>query len=232
MKFPGFSLPDGAYLPPELIYLIPHISGGSLKVIIAIIYHELQVGGGEPPNLADIEKYTGLSKRQAIRTLTELIEEGIVGRQMIGQSYVYFPTIRAYDKMSYLSRKMSQVLPEMSEVESESDRELIDLNLKDSLSDSLNSTTTSDKISLLKKLRACGVYLKTAQAIVAENTPEEIEQQLEYYRYALKANMAQGPGWLVLALKEKWPAPLGYEPELTPEEKRKREADRWRGEFF
>jgi hypothetical protein len=66
-------------------------------------------------------------------------------------------------------------------------------------------------------LRACRVYLKTAQAIVNEHDEAAIEQQLKYYRYALSTNMAQGPGWLVTAIKENWPAPLGYE---DPEENR------------
>jgi hypothetical protein len=55
------------------------------------------------------------------------------------------------------------------------------------------------------------VYLKTAQAIVNQHDEAAIEQQLKYYRYALATHMAQGPGWLVLAIKENWPVPLGYE---------------------
>jgi hypothetical protein len=99
----------------------------------------------------------------------------------------------------------------------ESERELINnLSIKDSLSDSLNSGS-GKKILLLQKLRACGVYLKTAQAIVDQQEEATIEQQLKYYRYALEMNMADGPGWLVLAINENWPAPLGYE---DPEENR------------
>jgi hypothetical protein len=45
------------------------------------------------------------------------------------------------------------------------------------------------------------VYLKTAQAIVNQHDEAAIEQQLKYYRYALSTHMAQGPGWLVLAIK-------------------------------
>lgn len=219
MKFPGFSLPDGAFVPPELIYLMPHISGGSLKVLLAILYNNLQIGGGERPSLADLEKYTGLSKRQLVRTTTELLEAELIERQAVGQSYTFALVVNGYDKMSYLKREMSSVDDKMSHLESESDESVSINNLKNlkiNFTDSTDSTTTNDKISLLKKLRACGVYLKTAQAIVEANTPEEIEQQLEYYRYALKANMAQGPGWLVLALKEKWPAPLGYVAEADP----------------
>jgi hypothetical protein len=54
------------------------------------------------------------------------------------------------------------------------------------------------------------LYLKTAQAMVDQHDEAAIEQQLKYYRYALATHMAQGPGWLVLAIKENRPAPLGY----------------------
>ena len=48
MAFDGFTIPDGAYLPPELIYLLPNISGAKLKVVIVVLYHNLQIGGEEP----------------------------------------------------------------------------------------------------------------------------------------------------------------------------------------
>jgi uncharacterized protein YlxW (UPF0749 family) len=112
-----------------------------------------------------------------------------------------------YQSEAKLVKNFNQLEPESEE----SERELIkDLSINDSLSDSLNSES-GKKILLLQKLRACGVYLKTAQAIVNEHEEAAIEQQLKYYRYALGMNMAQGPGWLVVAIKENWPAPLGYE---------------------
>lgn len=33
MTFAGFTLPNGYSLPPELIHLLPHISGSELKVL-------------------------------------------------------------------------------------------------------------------------------------------------------------------------------------------------------
>jgi DNA-binding Lrp family transcriptional regulator len=211
MTFTGFSLPDGAYLPPELIYQLPNISGSKLKAIIAILYHVLQVGGGEPLSLRDVEKYTGLSRQAVIDALRDLLEEGMIERQQVGMSYVYSPVVNFLDSgVKKLDR--SKKLTGTEELR-ESDREL-NFNLKDSLSDSLNlSGEGSEKIALLQELRAAGVYLKTAQGIVEKHAAEVIREYFGYYRYALKAHLAQGPGWLVEALKEGWGAPLGYQAE-------------------
>lgn len=62
MTFPGFTIPDGAFLPPELIYLLPNMSEAELKAVIAVLYHNTQVGGAEPLSLSDIERITGLSR--------------------------------------------------------------------------------------------------------------------------------------------------------------------------
>jgi DNA-binding Lrp family transcriptional regulator len=235
-----------ARLTIELIYLLPNISGSELKILAAVLYNFLQVGGGEPTSLRDIEQMTGLSRTTVIATLDSLLAGQILERQAQGRSFIYIPMVKLFThaetqpvkkfnhskrtvkKFNHpetqmvkkfdrsgvqLVKNFNQLQPESEE----SDRELInDLSINDSLSDSLNSGS-GKKFLLLQKLRASGVYLKTAQAIVNEHDVAAIEQQLKYYRYALLTNMAQGPGWLVQAIKENWPAPLGYE---DPEENR------------
>lgn len=209
MTFSGFTLPDGAWLPPELIISLPHISGSELKATIAILYHNTQVGGAEPLSLTDVERYTGLSHQAAITALRELLARGMVEREAVGQSYVYRPVVNFLDsrvqKLDSESKKLTG-----SDLR-ESDRELNINLIKDSLTDSLNSADGSLKIRLVQKLRSCGVYLRTAQGLV-EAHPERVEKAISYYRHALGQNLAQGPGWLVEAIKEGWGEPLGWQP--------------------
>ena len=80
MNFPGFTVPDGAYLPPELIYLLPNMSLAKLKVMIVVLHNYLQIGSGEPTSLTDIERMTGLSRPSVISSLQELLGEGMIGR--------------------------------------------------------------------------------------------------------------------------------------------------------
>lgn len=96
------------------------------------------------------------------------------------------------------------------------------LNLNNSLTDSLTDSTNSnlEETNLLRNLRAAGVYLKTAQSLIARHPVETILLHLEHYRYALHKNLAQGPGWLVLSLNESWPAPLGYKSGNAPDRHR------------
>ncbi len=210
MNFTGFSIPDGAYIPPELIYLLPHISGSKLKVLFAVLYQNLQIGSGEPSSLTDIENLTGLSRQSVITSLRELLEEHRIDRQAVGNSYVYFPVVKFLDqRVKYLDSSVKKLdHPELRE----SEREL-NSDSEDSLSDSLNLTDPASlKIRLVKELRAAGVFLKTAQAIVEAHDEATIERHMNFYRYALEMNLAQGPGWLVMSLKEDWPAPIGYKP--------------------
>ena len=205
MNFPGFSIPDGAWIPPELIYLLPNIGEAELKCTIAVIYHNMQVGGGEPLSLKDFERITGMAHSTVANALRDLLEKQFLERRQEGQSYVYLPKVRASTNF---------VLPLVRNSDSPSElRESVSLNDFNSLSDSLNLTPdeTSTKFVLVQSIRQAGVYLKTAQDLVEKHSEETIRQHLEYYRHALKLNLAQGPGWLVLSLKESWGPPLGYE---------------------
>lgn len=236
-KFPGFTLPEGAWLPPELIYLMPHLTPGQLKCAIAAIYHYLQVGGAEPLSLTDFERITGMGRAAVVRSLKSLYKPTsrfqILEREKVGQSFLYFPKIKFSSSTGQsLSSEISgdaasinlipasiKLIPvggsasiKKSQLE-ESESKLININ---SLSDSLNLTDSTEtdletKIDLIKELRSAGVYLHTAQKIVSENTEETIRLHLEHYAYALKSGFAGGPGWLVTSIKESWPAPLGFE---------------------
>ena len=192
-RFSGFTLPDGAWLPPELVYLLPHLSEAKLKVLVAIIYHNLQVGGSEPCSLTDLENMTGLARSTVNNATQELLADELVEREKVGRSYTYRPKVRnSYHKLSQLRES--------------------DSKLKTPLSDSLDSPDIGTKfVLLIKDLRAAGVYLKTAQAMIAQHDEATIRRHLDYYRYALQKGFAQGPGWLVLSVKESWPAPLGFE---------------------
>jgi DNA-binding MarR family transcriptional regulator len=71
----------GAWLPPELIYLLPHISGSELKILAAILYNYMQTGGGEPTTLTEIEHLTGLSRPTVDATLDRLLAGQLMERQ-------------------------------------------------------------------------------------------------------------------------------------------------------
>jgi hypothetical protein len=51
-----------------------------------------------------------------------------------------------------------------------------------------------------------------------EQYPEErIRQKVSYFEYALRMGFANGSGWLVTAIKEDYPAPLGWNPNWKTE---------------
>ena len=233
MDFPGFSLNDDHSIPPELISLLPYISGAKLKVLLVVLHQYSQSGGDRSPGHGQIETLTGLS-RQTVRTVLEaLLEAHMLERKIDGDSCVYVPPVKNFyhapgERVKNFYRGESESESE-SETESlsESEREFhhsgssSDLE-GNSLSDSLDSSDSPDsddedneeedvEIILLKKLRAAGVYRKTARTLVAAYSQRTIERKLEHYKYALEHKIAQGPGWLVLAIKEDWPPHQGFQ---------------------
>lgn len=227
--FAGFTLPDGAWLPPELIYIIPLLSESQLKCAVVGIYHYMQVGGAEPLSLSDFERLTGLSRQSVITALKALIglqelKGGqivqIFDRQAVGRTYVYAPRVKNFDHPKGLIVQNLDYHPPEQIVKNldssgtvklrESDSELNQPDSVNSLSDSLKGQDGQKFLPLLKELRAIGVYLKTAQALVSEHSPEFLHKKLKHYRYALQIGFASSPGYYVQSVKEAWPAPLGY----------------------
>ena len=199
MTFEGFTFPEGAWLPPELLYLLPDLSGSQLKVTIAVLYHNMQVGGSENLSLTDIQHFTGLTRHSVTQALAFLLNQKILDREQVDRSYTYFPMVRFSDYHSKRSNHRDQRVSVDSSVPP----------IKTFLTDSL-SKDSAEKIELIKKLRSAGIYLKTAQQIVCEYEAGQIDLAFRYFRHALASNLAQGPGWLVSAIRERWDAPLGW----------------------
>lgn len=212
----GFTLPDGAWMPPELIYLLPRLSGAELKLLVVILYKQLPVGGGEETSITDLENLTGMARSTVIATLKPMV--GVyIERRKVGRSYAYSPIMRIVRKSDYSGGSVRKSDHKLNLVNKKESQREGDIN---SLSDSLDSGTARDRdtsrneslkiVQLIRDLRSAGVYLQTAQQLVSEHGEEKIRLHLDYYEYALIAKFAQGPGWLVLSIKEDWPAPLGF----------------------
>lgn len=246
-RFNGFSLPDGAWLPPELLYLLPFFSSLSqLKIILAVIYHQAQVGGSEPLTLDDIQRLTGIGGRSTVtQALTWLLGENkyqlrVLERIPVDRTYCYLTRLQMSpetglinDRESCFRTHKSNESPVLGLSKArESESQLKDL-IKDSLTDSLTDSDSDEindlerRLILLRDLKAAGVYLKTAQDLAARFSEQRIREKMAYFPYALGMNFAEGPGWLVMAIKEDWPAPLGYVP---PEQSIKQNGDDWKNE--
>lgn len=88
-KFSGFTLPDGAYLPKELLDLLPDLSKSELKVLIVVIYHSTQTGASEPISQRDIQALSGLSIQSVSTGITSLLEKNIITQTRISNTFAY-----------------------------------------------------------------------------------------------------------------------------------------------
>jgi hypothetical protein len=226
MYFAGFTLPDGAWLPPELIYLLPYFTSlTELKVTIVAIYHHMQVGGNEPLTLSDFERLTGMSRKSvvsAIKSLTGENEEGIhvLEREQVDRTFVYLPRLRDFDGVIISPLDQDDgVKVTSSSPESASKKVTTTPSEGESGAESVKVTPSNAslslrevKLKLVRELRSYGVYLHTAQGLVEQYPEKRIREKASYFEYALRMGFANGSGWLVAAIKEDYPAPLGWNP--------------------
>jgi hypothetical protein len=146
---------------------LPNISGSELKVLAAVLYNYILV-----------VKFFNQSGTQPVKIFNQS------EMQLVKKFYQSEAQLvkKFYQSGTKLVKNFYQLQPESEE----SERELINnLSIKDSLSDSLNPES-SKKILLLKKLRACGVYLKTAQAIVNQHDEAAIEQYPQLQTFPIR----------------------------------------------
>jgi len=187
--FPGFSLPEGAWLPSELIAVLPVLNKGQLKVLLALIYRQMQVAGSEPTSLSDLMRITGLARSTVGSAIKILMSAGLINRYPIGSSFSYEPLVQISD---------SQV-------------KRVKLNKKERKTDSDSLSFSLDSNETLNKLRSCGVYVRTAQELVKRHEAHVIDLHVDYFRYAIERGLARSPGWLVMSITENWAPPLGYD---------------------
>jgi predicted transcriptional regulator len=196
-KFQGFQLPEGAWLPSELIDLLPDLSGSQIKTLIILIYNYTQIGGSIPTSLSDIEVLAGLSRQSVITSLKSLLSAGIIERSKVGQSYIYEPRVK------FLDPQVKNIVNKKEESE--------ESNLSDSLSN----------LTILRCLKSNGIYAKQARQFITDYDQEYIQRHLDYYEFALTAGIARGPGFLNMSIKEDWQQPLGYDRrKLKPDRER------------
>lgn len=182
--FNGFTLPESAWLPPEMIDLLPELSKSELKILIVILYNHTQIGDNSPTSIRDLEYITGLSRQSAFTAVKQLLEAELIVRFKTGQSFIYEARVQKLGHQVKLSKSD----------ESNNDSTLLD----------------STKLNLLKTLRSCGVYGKTARKVVDEFDIEYIQTHVDFYEFAIRKGWAHGPGWLINSIKENWDAPIDY----------------------
>lgn len=221
--FPGIRIPTGAYLPMEIIQAMPYMSLAEMRVVLAVVYHSLQFGGGLPLTLSDFERLTGLARASVISGLNAAIERGFVVRYPVPGyrgSTEYLYELNAYPEISgskFEPLNIGGDLDNSDKTPSSSGSKiepLGDIKLSSTAVNLINNLTAASYYLInggetknlnrlgknLNRLRGCGVYLTVAHQLVREHPPERIEAFLSLYPLAVRV-YGVGPGWLVSVIK-------------------------------
>lgn len=213
--FAGFSLPDGAWLPPELLEILPEIrTVAELKVTIAAIHETLRVGVVEAiVSLTDFEALTGLARTSVSRGINAALKRGTFKRQKVGNTWLY----RLHFRYESAPAASSKTLPFGSDTRQDQGKTLqvgsdvsLDVVMHDTLSEG-DKQHQEQRAALLLKMRELGVRLKVAQNLVVKYDPAYLLEKLEQALYAVDRGLADnGPGWFITSVREDWQAPLGF----------------------
>lgn len=229
--FLGFSIPDGAWLPPELMEILPDISTKSeLKVIIAAIHETLRVGVVEAiVSLSEFEALTGLDRKSVSAGIRRAVKRGTIKRQQVGNTYLYrlhfnthtLPAGRGKFPLTTQGETGQDGvdLPQNGGETGQDGVDLPPLVVNACTSTTLPIDKQQDKqAALLRKMRQLGVVLKVAQEMVHKYDVDYLTEKLEQTLYAIEAGLCTGggPGWFVTSVKENWQEPLGFHDRNKP----------------
>jgi hypothetical protein len=185
--FRGFTIPKGAWIPPEIATILPMIETlAELKVILAALYDACQVGrAGSALSLAQLERLTGLARTAVIAGRNAAALRGVLERRKLGGQQFYQLTIAGS------SPGLPRSSPGLLHV----------VNTEHLLSVQQQHT--------LKALSDFGVNVHVAQSLVITYEPEYIEKHLAFAQAAANAQLSDNPpGWLITSLREDWQEPL------------------------
>ena len=207
-KVDGVELPEGAWLPPEIIRLMPEMAMAELKVTLTAISKTLQVGGEEPITLREFEQLTGLTRVSVIIGIRAAMNRGTLDREEIGGYH---------GGCQYLYNLKTRIAPKnMRGIKNEPLKDSVKLRVKLSSSSYSNhkkkkNLTDSDsggikkrENSLMAALISAGVYRRLAEQLVRQYSAARIEEVLGLYQMAVQAGVARGPGWIIAGLKGEW----------------------------
>jgi hypothetical protein len=201
-EFPGFSLPQGTYLPPEFEEILPEIRTlGELKVLIIVLARYLQAGlDAQPLTFDQIQEATGLARQTAYDGVQRCLLKGTLRRRKVAGTYAYEPCL-----------KTSAILKNRTSC------------MHESLHQTLDSTSTDDMHALESRIQRqlaiqkalverFGVAARVAEDIARNRDPAYVDKHMGYAWFAMNQGYVKSPAAFVVAsIRDDWGPPLGYE---------------------
>jgi|GEM_PF-6730054 len=241
-SFSGFTLPEGAWLPPEFLEILPEIRTlAEIKVTIAAIYQTTQIGGTAPISLSDFQALTGLDRKSVTRGINAATARGTVLREECAGTYIYSLSIK--EDTAPTSARGMMPLPARGYSPQDGGKEPpiggtvppnrgksppnrgtvplpgvhaceIDSDQDSPDSENMHAWSADQRRKLLREMRQLGVALKVAQSIAGSYQADYVAEKLRHARHAIETGLAHNPaGWFVCSIRQNWQPPLGYDPD-------------------
>lgn len=201
-EFLGFSLPEGTFLPPEFLELLPDLRTlGQVKVLIVILAEYLQTGlDARPLTFDEIQALSGLARGTVNTALQELRTLRAIRRiGAAGGSFRYEPRLQESLKIRLPMHDSLHVF----EHDQASSKALLD--------------DMHEAVQLLNK--KCGVSLRVAEDIARRYSLGDVKRHCSYALAAAEAGVIRKTlaAYVVASLRDQWGPPLGWKEEKEEE---------------
>lgn len=211
--FPGFSIPQGAFIPPEIQDVLPDIHLLSeLKVLFAALFDACQPGrAGMPLSITALMKLTGMTRQSVIRGRTACVERG-----------TFFTWQEAGTQIYALHLKFGEggvmVIPPVVVTTTPTTTPTTEL-------------LTDDHSQLRDRMLRVGVSPGSARHILRRYSTARIEQvvgHVEHILHSQPGRLTSPGGFVCAALKHQWVVVPPYRQERDAEHDEMRAALRSR----
>ena len=197
-EFDGFTLPEGAFFPPEFFQLLPDLRTlGEVKVLIVVLSEYLKAGlDARPLTFDEIQELTGLARQtvstalQRLRTLRAIRRIGA-----LGGTFRYEPRLKESLNFRLPMHDSLHAWESLTETPP-----MLDENMHEG-------------VQLLNE--KCGVSLRVAGDIVTRYPLDTIRLHVSYALAAAEAKMIRKTlaAYVVASIRDNWGPPLGWKEE-------------------
>jgi len=182
---PGFTVPAGAYLPPELMELLPNIGTlAELKVLLVALHESTQPGRtGALLTFTELQQRAGLARASVAAGIRAAVGHGAISRLPFNRSFVYRLQLKKIGSNAEPTKCQSEPYV------------VIDTG----------TTLTDEQTQTVQELNRRGLSRNVAIQTVLRYKPQYIARHLAQLDQAIKKHLAKNPaGWLVTSLAEDW----------------------------
>jgi hypothetical protein len=199
-QFAGFTIPEGAWLPPEFFQILPEIDTlAEMKVTLALIGRTVQLGvDSAAVSQSELQAATGLSRLSVAHGVQAALARGTIEIAWLRPKHgTRYRLVLASGCIDSIQQRPCTCM-----------HEHLYTTTEETHIDTMHAHDELDK--LRQRMAAIGVSTRIARDILNHFSPETIARHLNQTEYASAQGLARSAAaWFVASVRDDWSPPAG-----------------------